>query len=201
MKKLCAVCLLGVALAVTGAFAQEKEKLHPDGWGLGAQFGFDLNPFSGGGAGGGGAFSLKAPALPIYWTFRLSFGGNRGAGGWSHFGFGVSGDYYFIDQAIVPDIGLGWYLGGGAFVGYWSEKYHRWNSYDTDWSYALLQIGGELPIGIYWMIPIPVKLELYLQAVPNIGVQFAVGGNKDYYDDGLFWFSIGGNIGVRIWLG
>jgi hypothetical protein len=178
MKKLFAVCVLGLALGITGAFAQ-----HPGGLGIGIQGGYGLG-------GGGVALSLKVPSLPIYWGISLKLHGDSGG---QYLGFGVSGDYYFFDQALVPDIGLGWYLGGGAVVGY--------NGYDSksgnDW--AVLQVGGELPIGLSWMIPIPVKLELFLQAVPNIGVQFAVSGG-DYYDDGALWFDIGGNLGIRIWL-
>ncbi|MHB9292933.1 hypothetical protein Holit_02050 [Hollandina sp. SP2] len=186
MKKLLAVCIIGLSLGTMGAFAQ-----HPDGWGIGIQGGF-------GTGGGGAALSLKVPSLPIFWTGRLSFGGSSKAGKESHFGIGVSGDYYFFDQALVPDIGLGWYLGGGAFVGYYNNTWHAPSGF-KDWSYSLLQIGGELPIGLSWMIPIPVKLELYLQGVPNIGVQIAVADENDNGPD-LFWFDIGVNVGIRIWL-
>jgi hypothetical protein len=186
MKKLFAVCVIGLALGVTGVFAQ-----HPGGLGVGVIGSFGLG-------GGGAALSLKVPALPIYWGISLKLKGSSGAGHTSEFGFGVSGDYYFYDQALVPDIGLGWYLGGGAFIGYWSATWHA-TAGAKDWTYALLQVGGELPIGLSWMIPIPVKLELFIQAVPNIGVKFALSGN-DYYDGDLLWWDIGGNLGIRIWL-
>ncbi|MDR3334867.1 MAG: hypothetical protein LBT13_08300 [Treponema sp.] len=201
MKKLAAVCIIGLVLGTAGVFAEDQKSdgggsgiftkdQHPDGWGIGIQGGFGMG-------GGGAALSLKIPALPIFWAVRLNFGGSSREGHESHFGIGVSGDYYFIDKAILPDIGLGWYLGAGAYIGYWNNTWHGWGGND-DWSYSLLQIGVEVPVGLSWMIPIPVKLELYLQAVPNIGAQFAVAGS-DYYDDGAFWFSIGGNLGIRIW--
>jgi hypothetical protein len=189
MKKLFAVCIIGLTLGVTGVFAQ-----HPGGLGIGIIGSMGLG-------GGGAAFSLKAPSLPIYWAISLKLKGGSGAGQTSEFGFGVSGDYYFFDQALAPDIGLGWYLGGGAFVGYWSATWHS-NAKDAgvdNWTYALLQLGGELPIGVSWMIPIPVKLELFLQVVPNIGAQFSVAGG-DYYDGGGLWFDVGGNLGIRLWL-
>jgi hypothetical protein len=186
MKKLFAVCIIGLVLGVTGVFAQ-----HPGGLGIGLQGGFGIG-------GGGAALSLKLPSLPIYWTARLSFGGTSAEYSTSYFGFGVSGDYYFMDQPLVPDLGLGWYLGGGAFVGYYGASYHA-GSGQSGWSYALLQVGGELPVGLSWMIPIPVKLELYFQLVPNLGIQFAV-GDSEHYDDGFIWFDINGNIGIRYWL-
>jgi hypothetical protein len=184
MKKLFMVGVLGLALSITGVFAQ-----HPGGLGIGIQGGFGLG-------GGGPALSLKVPSLPIYWAVRLTFKGSSKEGEHSQFGIGVSGDYYFYDQALLPEIGLGWYLGGGAFVGYYGDTWH-YSGGDKSW--ATLQIGGELPVGLSWMIPIPVKLELYLQAVPNIGVQIKV-ADDDYYDGDFFWFDIGANLGIRIWL-
>jgi hypothetical protein len=91
---------------------------------------------------------------------------------------GVSGDYYFIDKAIAPKIGLGWYLGGGIYgnVGFWSD-------------YVFLAAGGRLPIGLSWQ---PIDLiEVYLQAVPSIGVQILPPIN-------LNW-GIGVDLGIRFW--
>ncbi|MDR2397879.1 MAG: hypothetical protein LBD74_03855 [Spirochaetaceae bacterium] len=195
VKKLMAVCILGFALTA-GAFAQ-----HPDGWGIGLQGGF------GSSSGGGGALSLKIPSLPIYWTGRISFGGSSKEGKQSYFNLGVSGDYYFYDQALVPDIGLGWYLGAGGFVGIYSRTFHVYSHPELkqdDYSFTLLQIGGEVPIGLSWMIPIPVKLELYLQGVPYIAIQFPVADEQEWFanddDYGYIWWDIGFNLGIRIWL-
>jgi hypothetical protein len=55
MKKLFVVCVLGLALGVTGVFAQ-----HPGGLGIGLQGGWS--------GGGSGALSLKIPSFPVYWA-------------------------------------------------------------------------------------------------------------------------------------
>jgi hypothetical protein len=187
MKKLFMVGVLGLALGITGVFAQ-----HPGGLGIGIQGGFAF-------AGSGGGLSLKLPSLPIYWVINLNFGGNNREYNTSWLTFGLSGDYYFYDQALVPEIGLGWYLGGGGYFWYSGHTYHFPNSGDNR-TWALIGLGGELPIGLSWMIPIPVKLELYIQAVPHIGFKIALAESyNSNYDTGLDW-GFDGNIGIRIWL-
>jgi hypothetical protein len=178
MKKWFTVCVLGLALGVTGVFAQ-----HPGGLGIGVQGGY--------GGGLGGALSLKVPSLPVYWA--ISVGPFESGSGYSAIGFGVSGDFYMFDQALLPDIGLGWYLGFGAGVG--------WYSYDSSSSnadYASLSISGRVPIGLSWMIPIPVKLELFLQIVPSL--TFYIGMNGSDARSGLGTNFFGGDAGIRIWL-
>ena len=105
-KKLFLVCVLGCFLAVSSVFAD-----HPDGWGVGimARGGWG---FSGGGF-GGFALSFKTPMLPIYFGFNMDIANN-------YFGFGLTGDYYLIDNKLA-DLGgptLGWYLGLGGFLGF-----------------------------------------------------------------------------------
>jgi hypothetical protein len=99
MKKLLAVCIIGLCLGTTAVFAS-----HPGGLGIGLQGGY------GGGVGGG--LSLKFPSLPIFWTIDAS-------GDW----LGVAGDYYFIDQSLSKTLNFGWYLGAGGFVslGFWGN--------------------------------------------------------------------------------
>ncbi|MDR0635864.1 MAG: DUF3996 domain-containing protein [Treponema sp.] len=186
MKKLFMVGVLGLALGITGVFAQ-----HPSGWGIGIQGGLGLS-------GGGPALSLKVPSLPIFWAINLGFGGSDKDYKTSRFEIGVSGDYYFYDQALLPDIGLGWYLGGGGYFWFSNFTYH---TPGQDQSWTGIGLGGRLPIGLSWMLPIPVKLELYLQAVPSLGIKFLIGDTYgDDYNYDVFDFGIGGNLGIRIWL-
>jgi len=164
MKKLVIVIALAAILATGTAFAD-----HPSGFGIGVQGGY------GGGWGGGWATSpgvaltLKFPGLPVFWAVDLDI--------WqSYLGLRVAGDYYFIDKELVST--LHWYLGVGGYVGL---------GFGTD--YFGLGLGARLPIGLSWQ---PIKLlEIYLQLVPSIGVEFlpniGLGGG---------W---GANLGVRLW--
>jgi hypothetical protein len=165
MKKIFFVVVLVAVLATGTAFAD-----HPGGLGIGVQGGWS------GGWGGGGwgaaSLSLKVPSLPIFWAIRMDL--------WeSGFGLGVSGDYYFIDSAL-PIPTLHWYLGFGVGVGLWGFS-------DT----FGLGASARLPIGLSWQ---PIKLvEIFLQVVPNLGVQIAPSFHFPYGG----W---GGDIGIRIWL-
>jgi hypothetical protein len=164
MKKL--VLVLALAILMAGAVFAD----HPDGFGIGVQGGYGGS--WGGGGQGGGALSLKLPGMPTFWAIRADIGEG-------HFGIGVSGDYYFIDDVLVSDIGLHWYLGFGIGVGLWG--------FDDNLG---LGVSARLPIGISWQ-PIPL-LEIFLQIVPNLGAQFLPEFHFPYGG----W---GGDIGIRLW--
>ncbi|GHV52301.1 hypothetical protein AGMMS49579_09320 [Spirochaetia bacterium] len=170
MKKLILVGLIGLTLCVSGAFAQDQ---HPtDKWGIGVQGG---GSFGWGLFGWGGALTLKIPAAPIFFVVD----GGIGSG---YFRVGVSGDYYFIDKTFSPEAKLGWYLGGGIYINF------------SSWTYVSLGAGAHLPIGLSWH---PIDLiEVYLQAVPSIGVSipFSDASNHNWFDWG-----VGGNLGIRFW--
>jgi hypothetical protein len=134
------------------------------------KFGIGLQ---GGWAGGvGGGLSLKLPSVPLFWTIDAD-------NNW----LGVAGDFYFIDKSLVPEAKLGWYFGVGVYgdLGFWG---------DHDDSFGLI-VGGRLPIGLSWQ---PLNwFELYLQVVPNIGLQISP-------DIGLGGNFFGANLGIRLWL-
>jgi hypothetical protein len=148
MKKLFADCVIGLALGVTGAFAQ-----HPGGLGIGVQGGWSGGP--------GGALSLKLPSLPVYWAIAAW-------GGENYFGLGVSGDVYLLEAPLVSDIGLGWYFGVG---GYGNLAFWDTNSNNDG---VGISLGARIPVGVFWMIPgLPIPLELYLQAHVGLGITVA----------------------------
>jgi len=165
MKKIVICLALFVILATGTVFAD-----HPGGFGIGVQGGF--SGAWGGSSMGGGALSLKLPSVPIYWAVRLDISSG-------YFGLGVSGDHYFIDDKLVPEINLGWYLGGGGSLG----LSFTGNSVG-------LGIGARLPIGLTWQ-PLPM-LEVFLQVVPSLGVSILPEFHFPYGG----W---GGDIGIRLW--
>jgi len=172
MKKLFLILVLGTILIAGTAFAE-----YPGGLGIGVQGG------GGGGWEGGGfgvyrgaALSLKIPGVDIFWAIDLEASNN-----WFH--LGVSGDKYLMHSALVPSIGLDWYLGLGVGVGV-----ATWTGGGN--SDLGLSVVGRLPLGLSWQ-PIDL-LEIYLQIVPSLGVQIS----PDFY------FPAGGwpiNIGIRLW--
>jgi opacity protein-like surface antigen len=166
MKKLVLVLVLAILMA-GAAFAD-----HPSGFGIGVQGGGGGN-WSGGGFGSANtALTLKFPSVPIFWAIRADI--------WKdYFGLGVSGDFYFIDSEIAPSIGLNWYLGFGLGVGLWGFNDNLG-----------LGVSARLPIGLSWQ-PIDL-LEIYLQVVPNLGVQILPDVHFPYGG----W---GGDIGIRFW--
>jgi hypothetical protein len=162
MKKLAIIGILGLVLGIGGLFAD-----HPDGLGIGIEF-------NGGTGGFGPALSLKIPSLPIFWSVGLSFGGD-------YFGLGLTGDYYFIDKALVPDINLGWYVGVGGFA------YLGFN--DDDMWFGL---GARVPIGLSWQFL--EKFELFVEIAPQLGLEILPDPKFPY---GNFFT---GALGARIWL-
>jgi len=165
VKKLVLVFALAAILATGTLFAD-----HPGGFGIGVQGGY--SGAWGGGGFGNGALSLKLPSLPIFWAIRMDITNG-------YFGLGVSGDYYLIDDKLVPEIGLNWYLGVGGALGL---------SFGGDW--MGLGLAARLPIGLSWQ-PLPL-LEIFLQVVPSLGVSILPGFHFPYGG----W---GGDIGIRLW--
>jgi hypothetical protein len=149
---------------LAGTFAYAD---HPEGFGIGVQAGAS-------GAAGignyGGALSLKIPSIPIFWAIGAElFPG--------YMSVAVSGDKYLIDNEIASM--LGWYfgLGVGAHIG----------------------LGNTLGVAAAFRVPIGLSfqpldmLELYLQAVPQIGLAILPGIGLW----GNFWC---GNLGIRVWI-
>jgi hypothetical protein len=182
MKKFLAICIIALALGVAPVFAD-----HPSGLAVGV--------VGQGGLGGiGPGFSLKTPGIPIYWAINLSLTE-------FNFGIGATGDYYIYDDILVAEAGLGWYLGGGGFVGFNSHN-ERGDNYD----YTELNFGVRVPVGLSWMIPVETsaKLELFLELFPALGMRFRFWDSKyDNDHDGSkigLHFNVGGGIGLRFWL-
>ena len=189
MKKTVLVLVLTVILAVA-AFAD-----HPSGWGIGILGSFGGGWASGSTVGGGAALSLKAPQLPVFWGLNLNFGSG-------YLGFGVTGDYYFIDRKLVPEVGLNWYVGFGGWLSFWSYSYNK--NKDNAYSYAHIAAGARLPIGLSWQ---PLSfLEIFLDIAPSLGIGFDT--KADYKSGGEahsggIHFPAGGwpvELGIRLWL-
>jgi hypothetical protein len=162
MKKILVSAILFLGLACGFVYAD-----HPSGLGIGIQGGVS----GAAGAGDfGGDLTLKLPTIPLFWTIgAVPYAG--------YTGLTVAGDYYLLDQNIIPM--LGWYVGLGAGV-------HLGVGGDS----MNLAIAGRIPVGITFQ---PAGLlEIYLQIVPQLGL--AVLPNLAMWDN--FW---GGNIGIRLW--
>lgn len=176
MKKIIIVFALAAILATGTAFAD-----HPDGWGVGI-----VGGYYGGWEGGGYphfGLSLKVPDLPIFWGINLNISSY-------YFGLGVTGDYYFIDKILAPDINLHWFLGVGGWV-----NLGIWNTGNKDGGVAF-GLGARVPIGLSWQLDLggsPLTfLEIFLDVAPSLGVYIAPG----------FHFPAGGwpiEFGLRLW--
>ena len=188
MKKFVIVIALVTILGTGTAFAD-----HPDNFGIGFKGGFDL-PFMGyDGYAGGGALLLKFPSVPIFWGVDVHSRRHS-------LGFGLSGDYYIINDNIV-DEWFGWYLGLGGFLKFstWDNRHH---------SRTNLGLVFRVPIGLSFQWPIDsFTLELFLAAVPNVGLRFSFWDSKhnDYWKNenygrvGVWGPGLGGEIGIRFW--
>jgi hypothetical protein len=198
MKKYILCGALGLALAVSGVFAD-----HPNGLGIGVLGRFGWTNAGDGESFGGPALSLKIPSLPVFWGVNLDIRNH-------YFGLGVTGDYYIIDQTLANiggSVPFGWYLGLGGYLGFgtWSSDSGYWDgSRSHKASYTELGFGARLPIGISLQIPIStIFLEAFLEAGPGLGLWVHM------YDDSPYWrnsdkvglgFSFPAAIGVRIWI-
>ena len=178
MKKLLVVIALVAILATGTAFAD-----HPDKFGIGVEGGYGSYwmDFKYPGGNVNSALSLKFSNLPVFWAIGMQFGAGGGNAG---FGLMVSGDYYFIDSAIVGDM-LHWYFGAGAQInlGFGATT----ESFGID-----LDVLGRIPIGLSFQIPVSkIVLEVYLQAVPTIGVKVSPSFHA--------LVGVGGSFGFRVW--
>jgi hypothetical protein len=184
MKKLVVAVLLGLMLCTAGAFAD-----HPNGWGVGllGQYG---GSWSGSGGLGGAAVSLKAPSVPVFWGINLGFPSNG-------FLFGVTGDYYLVDQYLIQQAGFGWFLGIGGYFDFATYTYTYGNK---DYSQTALGLGARVPIGLSWR---PIDFfELFIDFAPSLGILFYSGNYYDYWkDESKIAFGGGwqGDIGLRFW--
>jgi len=190
MKKLVIVVALIAILATGSVFAD-----HPSGLGIGVVGGMGWGGFGGGAYG----LSLKLPSIPIFWAINLGAGSN-------YFRIGLTGDSYFIDQVLVSDIGLHWFLGLGGFFNFYnySEEY-RSGSYSSKYSYTHMNLGARLPIGLSWQ---PIDLiEIFIDLAPSLGLGIDGGykyknsiGDEVKKDGSMgFFFGIPLEIGLRLW--
>jgi hypothetical protein len=187
MKKLILAVVLAAILATGTAFAD-----HPSGFGIGVvgQFGWGI-----GGAGNNGGLSLKIPGLPIFWAVNFGAGSN-------YFAFGLTGDYYMIDQAL-PVQTLHWFLGLGGFFNLYAYNQTFYNSVKA--SYTHVDFGLRVPIGLSWQ---PIKLlELWLDIVPSFGIYIDGEGtytynnySHTYHEGGTgFHWGLPLELGIRFW--
>ncbi|MCL2210024.1 MAG: DUF3996 domain-containing protein [Treponema sp.] len=164
MKKIVIVLILSVIICGT-AFAD-----HPDGkFGIGIMGGW----YGGWGTSGypSASLSLKIPDIPVFWGVNLSFGTG-------YFALGVSGDMYFLEGSLVPDVRLDWFIGLGGWlnIGFGSA---------TDFSF-----GARLPIGLSWHVID--MIEIFLNVAPSLGLQVAP---KVYFPAGGWPIE----LGIRLW--
>jgi hypothetical protein len=110
---------------------------------------------------------------------------------YSVFNLNLNGDYYLIDRALIPDIGLGWFLGLGGYL-----RFYHYGSDHANMSYNGLGAGARLPIGLSWQ---PVDfLEIFADIAPSVGFLSYFGDaapDKFSFPDGGWQ----GDIAVRFW--
>jgi len=200
MKKKLVFALVLAVLVAGGAFAD-----HPDGFGVGVvgSYGFggpgfggiDVPAYTVGRiktvAGLGYGLSLKIPGVPVFWTVKLGF---------TNYSFkaGIGGDFYFIDDTLLPDLGIGWHFGVGGFFDF--------ISYDDKFlfiadKFTYLDFGVRIPVGVSYMV-MP-EVEVFLDLVPSLGLGIAnvekswgVVYNKTAME---FFWDVPIELGVRYW--
>jgi len=164
MKRIFLVLVLFTIISAGSAFAD-----HPKGIGVGILYG-GTSSWNGWGWGGFYGLSLKVPSIPIFWGIHMNVEEH-------FFSLGLMGDKYFIDQALVKDIGLHWFLGLGLYANIVFFKE------------AMFGFGARLPIGLSWQ---PVKpLEIFFNLSPSLGVQI----NPIHIPAG----GLGAEFGIRLW--
>ena len=174
MKKIVLILILALVMSVS-AFAY-----HPSGWGVGIVGRFQIDWDNDFGWAWGPTFSLKAPQLPIYWGINMAF---RQSG----FSVGLTGDFHLFDESLNADLGIGWYLGLGAYVSILQYGQNDWTS---------LRFGARVPIGIY-IFPVNF-LEVFLGVAPSLGVGIGFGNAPSPFN--FPSTGIGFDMGVRFWL-
>jgi len=175
-KKGLLVLVLAAIIATGTVFAD-----HPDGTGIGVVAGYSFGAATGSGSTGdlGLGLSLKFAGLPVFWTVKVAI--NPYA-----FGIGLAGDFYFIDSLIVPDIGLSWFLGAGAFVDWVTAPIIEFNYID---------FGVRVPVGVSWLI-VP-EWEVFFDVTPSFGLGLA--SIAGLGSGAAFFWSIPLELGVRFW--
>jgi hypothetical protein len=151
MKKMLIVVPVLFLAVAAGTFAE-----HPSGTGIGIDFRYGVE------GGFGPALSLKLKPVPVYWGIGLGISSN-----W--FGLNVTGDYYFIDRTLIPEINLSWFLGLGGYTGMWIWKDdYRLGGAGSDEPGMALTLGARLPVGLSWQ---PLNyLEVFLDVAPSLGL-------------------------------
>ena len=194
MKKAMVLGVLVFVFSAAGAFAD-----HPQGWGIGGVWSSwkdwesnrDYDKFH-----QDFGLSLKAPSVPLFWGIYLNLDsyGNHS----SYFGLNITGDYYIIDQPLVKDIFLNWYLGAGGRLGFGSYSYDPPGAaFDKSWTSLFL--GARAVLGLSWQLPINKNaLEVFFDVAPSLGVDLYMGDNPpDSHFPAGGW---GWDFGVRFWL-
>jgi hypothetical protein len=96
-------------------------------------------------------------------------------------GFILTGLYEHHFPALGVD-GLRWYLGGGAHIGFWGNKYNNGNYWFDDNNSSRVGIGFDLIGGLEYTIP-SVPINLSIDYKPGFNVY---PGAVPYGDDGAF---------------
>ena len=179
MKRLAAVCALGLLLSQTAMFAQN----HPEGWavGLGTGFGGDFDNEYDRNNGMGWQFLLKAPQLPLFWTLDLEIDSD-----W--FGFSAIGDYYLIDKPIDALEGLGWFFGVGGYISIFTVDVGSFEG-------TAIGLGVHAPIGINYQFDFGLELLLDFAAHIGLGIQTGDFDDKLHFPNG----GLGIDFGARYW--
>jgi hypothetical protein len=103
----------------------------------------------------------------------------------------VTGDYYFIDKPLVPEINLDWYLGLGGYAGMWIWKDNYRPSGAADGSPDMsVTLGARLPIGLSWQ-PLDF-LEVFMDVAPSLGLWVIPLRFPDW--------DVHVDVGVRFWI-
>ena len=137
-----------------------------DTWAIGGAFNYGFT-----GSTQGAVLELKTPFLPL--MFGIGFSGNQD--NWS---LSVTGDYWFFQKTLGGPVKI--YIGIGGYV--------RINNY---YDSTYFGVGARIPIGLQIFIIEP--LEFFIEAVPNLGVDFR---DTVYFPD----FSFGASVGIRFWI-
>ena len=171
MKKIIpSLIILGLWIGIGNLYAETQ---HPIEYGIGVQFNYGtITGFF------GNDLSIKLPNIPIFWTVGsfLDYRINT---------VRLAGDWYYLDKKIVGP--LGWYLGVGLCL-----------NFDFGENYFGLWPVLRIPIGLsVWTAP---KMEIFLQAVPNIVVNLIPYVSKSY--NGIYApiYGIDANLGIRFWI-
>ena len=168
MKKLVIAIALVAILGAGTAFADNR----PSGFGIGV-VGAGHSGWTGGG-GIGFRYGLALAAADTYWGIQL-------AGFGSNLFIGVTGDFLTFMSGSIGGGPVGWYIDGGLF--------------------ANVLLGNNLTLGGGARLPIGLSfnfndfIDIWLAAVPSIGVSVTTGGNTNIGLGGGW----GPEIGLRVW--